>query len=70
MSPVSWRTTWATCWLGMAKPTPMLPASWPRLALAVRMPTTSPAVLTIGPPELPGLIGASVWMASLIAAPD
>ena len=26
------------------------------------MPTTSPRMLTSGPPLLPGLIGASTWM--------
>ena len=30
------------------------------------MPMTSPFMLTSAPPELPGLIGASVWMASPI----
>ena len=44
--------------LGMANPTP---ANWPTLvAMALFMPMTSPRMLTSGPPELPGLIGASV----------
>ncbi len=32
--------------------------------MAVLMPITSPSVLNIGPPELPRLIEASVWMKS------
>jgi hypothetical protein len=35
----------------------------PRVAMAELMPTTSPRALTRAPPELPGLIAASVWMA-------
>ena len=30
--------------------------------MAVFMPMTSPAISTSGPPELPGLMAASVWM--------
>ena len=48
---------------GIAKPRPMLPAMEPRgLKLAVLMPTSSPLRFTSAPPELPGLIDASVWM--------
>ena len=32
------------------------------------MPTTSPARSTSGPPELPGLIAASVWMAGYVVS--
>ena len=32
--------------------------------MAVEMPITSPAMLNSGPPELPGLMAASVWMKS------
>jgi len=32
------------------------------LAIALLIPITSPRMLTSGPPELPGLIAASVWM--------
>ncbi|MNC98753.1 hypothetical protein D3C83_168110 [compost metagenome] len=49
----------------IAKPTPMLPLL-PWVAIALLMPMTSPFMLTSAPPELPGLIGASVWMASPI----
>ena len=56
-----------TCSIGIAKPTPMLPASPPALppvvAIAEFTPTTWPRRLTSGPPELPGLIAASVWTA-------
>ena len=41
----------------MAKPT-----FWASWMMAVLMPTTSPWALTSGPPELPGLMAASVWM--------
>ena len=40
----------------------------PLVAIAVLMPTTSPFVLTSAPPELPGLIAASVWIAPAIVA--
>ena len=48
----------------MAKPTPAL---WPvRLAMAVFMPIKRPWELSSGPPELPGLTAASIWMIDLI----
>ena len=48
----------AIAWLmGMAKP--MLLARW---LIAALMPTTSPRALMSGPPLLPKLIAASVWM--------
>src|SRR5450631_3495606 len=54
-------------WLiGMEKPTPMDPL-WPapldRVAMAELTPMTRPRPSTSGPPELPGLIAASVWIA-------
>jgi hypothetical protein len=55
----------ATSLLGMAEPTPMLPEL--RLlaaAMAVLTPMTWPAVLNSAPPESPGWVAASVWMAS------
>ena len=45
--------------IGMAKPMP-----WPLRMMAVLMPMTSPRMLNSGPPLLPGLIEASVWMKS------
>src|SRR5437660_9042730 len=38
------------------------PTFWPSLDTAVFMPITWPPASTSGPPEFPGLIGASVWM--------
>src|SRR5262245_12381952 len=56
----------------MAKPTPIDPdcpePPWLRLAIALLMPITSPLMFTSGPPELPGLIAASVWIALKTAA--
>jgi hypothetical protein len=54
-------------WLiGIAKPSPIL-----RLAAKVRIaeltPTTRPPASTSGPPEFPGLMEASVWMAFMYA---
>ena len=47
---------------GIAKPTP---ANWPVVEnMAELIPITSPLMLSSGPPELPGLIGASVWITS------
>ena len=43
---------------GTAKPMPTLPPV--RLIMAELMPTNSPRMLTSAPPELPGLIDASV----------
>ena len=48
--------------IGMAKPTPWNPPL--RVAMALAIPMTSPRVLISGPPELPGLIAASVWRKS------
>ena len=47
---------------GIAKPMPMLPPL--RLRMAEFMPTSLPSMLTSAPPELPGLMDASVWMKS------
>ena len=46
--------------MGTAKPSPLLEPVWE--AIQVLMPTTSPRRLTRAPPELPGLMAASVWM--------
>ena len=43
--------------IGIAKPMPLESA-----AMAVLMPTTLPPASSSGPPELPGLIAASVWI--------
>jgi hypothetical protein len=45
---------------GMAKPMPCEPPE--REKIAVLMPTSRPDRSTSAPPELPGLMAASVWM--------
>ncbi len=45
-----------------------MPCAMPMIA--VLMPTTSPAALTSGPPELPGLSAASVWITLSISRPE
>ena len=45
---------------GTAKPMPIEPPDGDRIA--VLMPITSPSMLNSGPPELPLLMAASVWM--------
>ena len=53
--------------IGTAK---LIPADWPTwLMIAVFMPITWPREFRSGPPELPGLIAASVWMIPLIIRP-
>ena len=47
--------------MGMAKPTFMARAGF---RMAELMPITSPSKLNSGPPELPWLMAASVWMKS------
>ena len=47
--------------IGTANPTPEPSCGE---TIAVLMPTTSPRRLKSGPPELPELIAASVWMKS------
>jgi hypothetical protein len=47
--------------MGMAKPTFMAMAG---LRMAELIPTTAPSKLKSGPPELPWLMAASVWMKS------
>ena len=55
--------------IGTAKPIPTLPLPPPPVSICELMPITSPALSISGPPELPGLIAASVWITSLIAKP-
>ena len=52
--------TTCTMLTGIAKPMPCDPPE--REKIAVLMPTSRPCVSTSAPPELPGLIAASVWM--------
>ena len=49
-----------TVLLGTANPIPMFPSLRALVMMAVFMPMTSPRTLSSGPPELPGLIAASV----------
>src|SRR5690606_29000552 len=52
--------------MGMAESIEMAkPTFWLSSMIAVLMPTTSPAESTSGPPELPWLMAASVWMRSV-----
>ena len=53
-------TTTRTMLAGMAKPMPCEPPE--REKIAVLMPTSRPVRSTSAPPELPGLMAASVWM--------
>ena len=58
--PTAESTTRFTMAAGTAKPTP---AEEPeREKIAVLMPIRSPSMSTSAPPELPGLMAASVWM--------
>ena len=47
---------------GIAKPIPTEPPVCEKIALLI--PISAPRTSTSGPPELPGLIEASVWMKS------
>ena len=49
--------------MGIANPIPC-----PPLTIAVLMPTTSPCMFSNGPPELPGLMDASVWIRSPVGS--
>ena len=55
--------------IGTAKPMPTLPSPLPPVSIWELMPITSPAALSSGPPELPGLIGASVCRTLSIVKP-
>ena len=59
---ISWSMTPFAMFTGMAKPMPMLPPLPERIAELI--PTSSPRRFTSAPPELPGLMEASVWMKS------
>jgi hypothetical protein len=59
---ISSGTTRRTIDTGMAKPTPELERDGDSMAKLT--PTTLPARSSSGPPELPGLMAASVWITS------
>ena len=64
---ISWGTTRDTVSTGIAKPTPVL---LPLLVkMAVFRPMSWPELSSSGPPLLPGLMAASVWMPPLIRLP-
>ena len=63
-----WATSWAVS-IGTAKPIPTLPSDWPPDSIWELIPITRPSESSSGPPELPGLIGASVWIALVIVKP-
>jgi hypothetical protein len=58
--PLADAITARTMLAGIAKPMPCEPPE--REKIAVLMPTRRPARSTSAPPELPGLMAASVWM--------
>jgi hypothetical protein len=60
-------TTRLTESIGMAKPIPALVPDGDRIA--VLTPITRPAESSSGPPELPGLMAASVWITLVISRP-
>ena len=59
-SRMSCGTTWLTMSTGIAKPMPAFDPDGEMMA--VLTPTTRPLESSSGPPELPGLTAASVWM--------
>ena len=60
----SWVATDLTVFTGIAKPTPSLPPD--SLSICELTPMTLPLASSSGPPELPWLIAASVWIAFAI----
>ena len=59
---ISSRTTRLAVSIGTAKPMPTEPVPPTPVAIWELMPITRPPASISGPPELPGLIAASVWM--------
>jgi hypothetical protein len=59
-SSMSWSAEAIACSADTANPTPWLAPL--RVRMAVLMPTRRPRASTSAPPELPGLIAASVWI--------
>src|SRR4051794_35281413 len=60
-------TTFRAMLIGTAKPIPTLPPLCEKMAVLI--PISRPSSVTSVPPELPGLIDASVWMKSSYPAP-
>ena len=61
---ISWDVIDLTVLLGIANPTPSFPPE--SLSIWELTPITFPLVSSSGPPELPWLIAASVWIALVI----
>src|SRR4028119_1211487 len=59
---INWSATALALLMGIANPNPVA-KGW--LMMAVLMPMTSPWMLHSGPPLLPGLMAASVWIISV-----
>jgi hypothetical protein len=66
---MSCRTICCAVSLGTAKPIPTLPSDVPPVSIWESTPMTRPSRLTSGPPELPWLMAASVWIAWSIESP-
>ncbi len=64
---ISWATTPLTVLIGIAKPMPTLPPD--SFGICALTPITWPRALSSGPPELPWLMAASVWMTWSIVNP-
>ncbi len=67
-SLMSWSAMFVARFTGMANPSPIEPDCSPLMPLDIVaiddvMPMTWPCALNRGPPELPGLIAASIWIA-------
>ena len=72
-SSSSWSTTLRTVFEGTAKPMPLLlavpPPVEPLDSICEFTPITRPPESSSGPPELPGLSAASVWITPSIEKP-
>ena len=62
-------TTCFAVLIGMANPMPTEPLPDPPVSICALIPITRPRESTSGPPELPGLIDASVWRTLSIEKP-
>ncbi len=65
---LSWSAIFLTVLIGTANPIPTEPPP-PPVAIWELIPITRPELSSSGPPELPGLIAASVWITLLIVKP-
>ena len=65
----SWLISLRAVSIGIAKPMPTLPLPLPPVSIWELIPITLPEASISGPPELPGLIAASVWITLEIEKP-